>query len=214
MKDAGTLGMKSSRDDAVKNYYRLHSKIYDVTRWSFLFGRNLLLHKVSKLSEPKSILEVGCGTGRNLLALHKIFPNASLFGVDISAEMLKVAEKKLVAAGVEAKFAHAPYEKPLLNVVDGFDLIVFSYCLSMINPGWEEAILAAKADLARAGVLAVVDFRESQFGPFKSWMEMNHVKMGDYLTPMLESTFNPILSEKHDAYFGLWSYFLFIGINH
>ena len=213
MKDAGTFDMEASRSETLTQYYRFHSKIYDVTRWSFLFGRNELLEKVSKLSDPKNILEVGCGTGRNLLALRKIVPSAALFGVDISDEMLKVAEEKLVAAGVEANLIQESYDRPLHSVEDGFDLIVFSYCLSIINPGWQEAVLAAKADLSGSGVLAVVDFKESKSDIYKAWMAMNHVKIGNHISPMLEGSFKALLSEKHDAYFGVWSYFLFIGIN-
>ncbi len=201
----------SAGSKAVEKYYRFHSNIYDATRWSFLFGRNRLLEKLPEISHPKNILEVGCGTGRNLLALHRIFPDAALCGVDISSDMLEIAENKLQSSGASAKLIHAPYEVPMHIFGDGFGLIVFSYCLSMINPGWENAVLAAKADLSPGGVIAVVDFKESRSGIYKKWMAMNHVKMEDHIHRMLEGNFKTLVSEKHDAYLGIWSYFLYAG---
>ena len=41
--------------------------------------------------EPKSILEYGCGTGRNLRYLKEKFPNAKLYGCDISQKSLDLA---------------------------------------------------------------------------------------------------------------------------
>ncbi len=41
------------------------------------------------------MLEVGAGTGRNLALAARLYPQARLFGLDISAEMLKSAEKTL-----------------------------------------------------------------------------------------------------------------------
>jgi hypothetical protein len=40
---------------------------------------------------------------------------------------------------------------------------VFSYCLSMIDPGWQQALDAALCDLQPGGLLAVVDFHDTRF---------------------------------------------------
>jgi ubiquinone/menaquinone biosynthesis C-methylase UbiE len=53
--------------ESLRGYYRLHSKIYDATRWSFLFGRHRLIELVASHKTPTRILEVGCGTGTNLV---------------------------------------------------------------------------------------------------------------------------------------------------
>jgi SAM-dependent methyltransferase len=42
---------------------------------------------------PKLILEFGCGTGRNLPFLKSQFPEAKIYGFDISADSIKVAKK-------------------------------------------------------------------------------------------------------------------------
>ena len=86
---------QAANAQALKRYYRLHAKIYDVTRWSFLFGRQRIIELASKNSQPKKILEVGCGTGRNLSALAKAFPEATITGLDLSSDMLSIARNKL-----------------------------------------------------------------------------------------------------------------------
>ena len=45
-------------------------------------------------SEDKRILEVGCGTGYNLLNLAQTYPKATLVGMDLSSDMLAIAKKK------------------------------------------------------------------------------------------------------------------------
>ncbi|MDZ7659193.1 class I SAM-dependent methyltransferase [Fodinibius sp.] len=61
-------------EEHVKNvaqYYQLHAPIYDATRWSFLFGRTKLIKQIPALPANAQILEVGCGTGKNLIQLKK-----------------------------------------------------------------------------------------------------------------------------------------------
>jgi S-adenosylmethionine-diacylgycerolhomoserine-N-methlytransferase len=103
------------------------------------------------------------------------------------------------------------YSAPVHESGAGFDLVLFSYALSMFNPGWEQAIDAAHADLAEGGCIAVVDFSHSAFGGFRRWMGVNHVRMEGHLWPRLEQKFVPLLDERLPAYLGVWQYGLFIG---
>jgi S-adenosylmethionine-diacylgycerolhomoserine-N-methlytransferase len=87
---------------------------------------------------------------------------------------------------------------------------VFSYALSMFNPGWEQALAAARADLSPGGTLAVVDFHDSPFPAFKRWMGLNHVRLEGHLLPGLEQWFPGGRGTVRQAYGGLWSYFFFL----
>ena len=205
---------QAANAQALKRYYRLHAKIYDVTRWSFLFGRQRIIELASKNSQPKKILEVGCGTGRNLSALAKTFPEAMITGLDLSSDMLNIAKNKLQSFDDRIVLIEKKYESPLKNAkgdIEKYDLVLFSYALSMFNPGWDIAINAAKEQLSDKGIIAVVDFNRSRFESYRNWMDINHVKMEAHLYPMLEKQFNPIINESCKAYLGVWEYLLFIG---
>ena len=189
-------------------YYRLHARIYDATRWSFLFGRQALLKQVVERCQPRRVLEVGCGTGSNVAALARLLPQAEITGLDLSGDMLEIAQKKTASYGGRVRLIQARYDQPLGG---GHDLVLFSYALSMFNPGWLEALHCARAELSQGGHLAVVDFHDSAFAWFRHWMRMNHVTMEGHLLPELKRQFEPQDARVHNAYFGLWQHLTFIG---
>lgn len=192
-------------------YYRMHSRIYDWTRWSFLFGRSHLLDTLVRTSNPTplSILEIGCGTGTNLIGLCSRFPLARLTGIDLSPDMLRIARNRLGAyhhriSLLEARYGSIHFDLP-------FDLIVCSYSLSMMYPGWSEILDLARSDLAPKGRIAVVDFHQTGIESFRKWMAFNHVTMdGCLLKELLRRFHSRILNRSH-AYLGIWEYFEFIG---
>ncbi len=194
----------------LERYYRLHAKIYDMSRWTFLFGRDRLLRLVADRGQPQHILEVGCGTGKNLVRLRQLFPRAKLTGLDLSEAMLAQARRKLAGTTPAIGWRHQAYDRPL-RVEPPFDLLLFSYALTMFNPGWEEAIAAAYADLAPGGLIAVVDFHSSPVPLFVRWLALNHVRLAGHLLPALQSRFVPRHLEIRRAYGGLWTYLLFLG---
>jgi S-adenosylmethionine-diacylgycerolhomoserine-N-methlytransferase len=81
----------SANASVMDGIYRHQRHIYDLTRRYYLLGRNDL---ITALKPPRdgTVLEIGCGTARNLMLAARHYPDARLFGIDISAEMLKSAE--------------------------------------------------------------------------------------------------------------------------
>lgn len=197
---------------AVEKYYRFHSRIYDATRWSFLFGRDAILDEVIRAgARPRRILEVGCGTGKNLASLCRRFPDAAVVGVDLSPAMLAHAAEKIEPFGSRAQLLQCAYAAPL-PASEAFDLVLFSYALSMFNPGFEAAIEAAHAQLAPGGCIAVVDFHATPWPSFERWMGVNHVRMNGQLRPLLGTHFLPQVDELRAAYGGVWEYVVFVGL--
>jgi S-adenosylmethionine-diacylgycerolhomoserine-N-methlytransferase len=193
----------------IERYYRIHAGIYDLTRWTFLRGREELMRLAAAQCHPRCILEVGCGTGKNLLHLGRLFPEAQLWGLDLSPHMLARAHKKLAGLGQRITLLEAAYDQP---VAPGqFDLVVFSYALSMFNPGWDAALKTAIRDLSPKGAIAVVDFHDSASPGFKRWMGLNHVRLDGHLLPRLEDLFLSGEWRVRPVYGGLWSFFLFLG---
>lgn len=203
----------SGRSAAIERYYRFHSVIYDATRWSFLFGRTRIIREIgAAVPRPKRILEVGCGTGKNLLALAKAFPEANITGLDLSSAMLDLARKKTARFGQRVQHIQQKYDRPLHEKPE-YDVVLFSYALSMFNPGWEIALDAALKELKPDGIVAVVDFHDSQFKIFQGWMGVNHVRMEGHLRKKLLGITQPVLDRVETAYAGVWRYHLYLGKN-
>jgi len=139
--------------------YRTQRHIYDLTRKYYLLGRDGL---IADLAPPPggSVLEIGCGTGRNLIAVGKAWPGAQLFGIDISEAMLETARGSMAKAGVTATLAQGDacdFDAQALFGHATFDRVFISYALSMI-PDWKAALVQAASCVAPGGRLEVVDF--------------------------------------------------------
>lgn len=199
----------SARIDSVAQYYRYHSPVYDITRWSFLFGRQKLLHSLPDLPNRPQILEVGCGTGSNLKTLERLYPDALIHGVDLSEDMLAIATRKLENLD-RIILTNTRYGSG--NFGPGtFDLVLLSYSLTMLGDHFDNAFQQISKDLKPGGCIAVVDFNDSPFRWFRKWMKRNYVKINGELLPRLKQKYQPVYQKVDNAYFGLWSYFLFIG---
>lgn len=153
--------------------YRRQRYVYDLTRKYYLLGRD---HLITRLDPPPggTVLELGCGTGRNLIAAARAHPGARFFGVDVSAAMLETARGKIERAGLTERITLAQADATALDpaVLFGeaaFDRVFLSYTLSMI-PSWEQVLEAGLASLRGGGVLHVVDFgqQEGLPRPFKA----------------------------------------------
>lgn len=196
----------------MRSYYRWQSVMYDLTRWAFLFGRNEILARLPVAADTNSaLLEVGCGTGRNLLRLAKKHPDMRLLGLDVSPDMLQRAARATGSYSRRILLLEKAYGSAPVALPQTPDVILFSYALTMFNPGWEQAIAQAHADLPAGGYIAVVDFHDTPSRIFRWWMGKNHVRMDGHLLPLLETTFLPEYRSTRSAFFGLWRYMLFIG---
>lgn len=205
---------QSSEEQAkfMQQYYRLQSKIYDATRWAFLFGRKAVIEALPFTSEqPIRIIEIGCGTGHNLSRLAKQFPHAQLIGLDVSPDMVQLAQRRTRAFADRLQIIQGPYQTDHHWFEPDVDLILFSYSLTMINPQWSSLLVQAQHDLRSGGIIAVTDFHDSPRQWFKQHMSNHHVRMDGHLLPFLETNFTPIKQRVAGAYGGIWQYFYFTG---
>ena len=170
--------------------YRRQRHIYDLTRKFYLLGRDDM---IEALAPPLggSVLELGCGTGRNLALAARCWPGAQWFGLDISAEMLATARRNLKPLGSNITLARG--DAAAFDGLFGgrrFDRIFISYALSMIPP-WEQTIDAALAALKPGGELHIVDFGSQEALPawfkraLRAWLAKFHVTPRDGLRDAL-----------------------------
>ncbi|MEP6902898.1 MAG: methyltransferase domain-containing protein [Actinomycetota bacterium] len=175
--------------------YRHQRYFYDLTRKYYLLGRDRLISEM-KISDRENVLEVGCGTARNLIILAKKYPKANFFGLDASAEMLKTAQSKLDAKNLSNIFLKTAladdfkFDKTF-DLAEKFDAIFFSYAVSIIPP-WKESIENALENLKAGKSLYIVDFYDQEELPrwfrriLKSWLAQFHVKYPKELIPFVE----------------------------
>jgi S-adenosylmethionine-diacylgycerolhomoserine-N-methlytransferase len=141
--------------------YRRQRHLYDLTRRFLLPGRDRLLESI-KAAEGGRVLEAGCGTGRNLIALAQRRPDLELYGIDVSKQMLRTAATKLAESGIAGvKLAARAIEHLDFGRDFGlgrpFDAVFFSYCLSMTSDQ-RAALLAGVRNIKEGGALYAVDF--------------------------------------------------------
>jgi S-adenosylmethionine-diacylgycerolhomoserine-N-methlytransferase len=146
---------------AMDAIYRRQRYIYDLTRRHYLIGRDQLIRDLAPPSGG-SVLEIGCGTARNLISAARRYPNVRFFGIDVSEEMLKSArasiERSPARGTIEVAQADATaFCHEALFGHSSFDRIFISYALSMI-PAWEAVLDQAAQKLKPDGALHIVDF--------------------------------------------------------
>ncbi|EKF20781.1 class I SAM-dependent methyltransferase [Nitratireductor pacificus] len=176
--------------------YRRQRHIYDLTRKFYLLGRDGL---IAGLDVPAggSVLELGCGTGRNIALAAERFPDARFHGLDISREMLATARQRMEREHIGdivtlAEADAAAFDAQALFARSRFDRVFISYSLSMIPP-WRETIAAGLDCVVPGGTLHIVDFGRQERLPlwFRSglrrWLAAFHVRPRDALHAVLES---------------------------
>lgn len=174
--------------------YRRQRHVYDLSRKYYLLGRDRLIEGLEPPSRSR-VLEIGCGTARNLVAVAEHYPTARLFGIDISAEMLRSASQTVERRGLASRIRLAQadataFDPALLFGVPSFSRIFFSYTLSMI-PQWERVLAGSVRWLQPGGELHLVDFGGQERlpgwfrGGLRAWLGLFHVTPRDGLEAVL-----------------------------
>lgn len=167
---------------AMDRMYRYQKYIYDFTRKYYLLGRDTLIRRMD-IKPTENVLEVGCGTARNLLLIAKRYPQAKLYGLDASTEMLDTAATKIRNTPYVDRItlthclAEDLHHQRTFGVEKPFDKVFFSYSLSMIPP-WLQALHVGLDNLKSGGILYIVDFSDQRGLPkwfsfiLKRWLAM------------------------------------------
>lgn len=175
--------------------YRRQRHIYNLTRRYYLIGRDDLIRGLALRPGDRAV-EIGCGTARNLIAIARRYPEAQLFGLDASGEMLATAADAVTRAGLSRRITlkrglAEEMSSKLFGENPGFDAVIFSYSLSMI-PDWRRALAAAGPALLDGGRLHIVDFGDFQRLPravsagLRAWLRRFHVSPRAELLGALE----------------------------
>lgn len=149
--------------------YRYQRFVYDLSRKYYLLGRDQILTEIA-LERGETLLEIGCGTARNLRQLSKHYPNHHLYGLDASQSMLDTGQQKLTPQHnitLQQGFAQN-FSPEMFGLNKPFEHLLFSYSLSMILP-WKEVLEHAWHQLPQGGQLHIVDFADQ--GKLPRWFQ-------------------------------------------
>jgi phosphatidylethanolamine/phosphatidyl-N-methylethanolamine N-methyltransferase len=112
----------------VKSSYRRWARVYDAVFGAVLEdGRRKMIAQVNAL-QPKRLLEMGVGTG---LLLPKYPRDTEVIGVDISEEMLALAEQKIAEKNLHNASVQLDDCERLSFADRSFDCVVLPYILSV-----------------------------------------------------------------------------------
>lgn len=204
----------------MNDIYRYQRHVYDITRTAFLFGRDTLLRRM-QLDDGDRVLEVGCGTARNLLKLHAMNDTLALFGIDASTEMLTTARANLTRRKLQSRIrvAHGLAQDlcPAATFgVSEFDTVFFSYSLSMI-PSSTRSIDAALDAVRPGGSIYIVDFCDQAAfhplvrKPLRAWLGLFGVEhrpsLYVHLARLSAEGRGELTTEVFGNRYGIWARF-------
>jgi len=169
--------------------YRRQRHVYDATRKFYLLGRDRLIAGL-RPQDQDHVLEIGCGTARNLITAARRYPKTRFHGIDLSVQMLATAEHAVRRAGLSRRIRLAQadattFDPRALFGVARFQRVFASYSLSMIPP-WREALDHAIGTLASGGQFHVVDFGEQSRLPGIFRAALRHWLAAFHVTPRAE----------------------------
>lgn len=123
------------RSDDVRRAYAKWASHYDFT--FALFGRKYIKQVVKKLNAdytdtqiPRHVLDVGTGTGQSL---PYFAPHMQVIGVDLSADMLARARKRIIRKKLHNISGLFEMDAEKLKFIDGyFDAVLATFVMSVV----------------------------------------------------------------------------------
>lgn len=154
--------------DAVRAAYRRWAGVYDVGFGGISsFGRRRAAALVNQLP-GRDVLEVGVGTG---LALPRYTPDKRVTGIDLSAEMLQQARKRVASLGLDNVATLRELDAESTDFPDAtFDIAVAMFVASVVPD--PRGLLAEMRRVVRpGGNILFVNHFAAERGP-RWWIEL------------------------------------------
>jgi phosphatidylethanolamine/phosphatidyl-N-methylethanolamine N-methyltransferase len=152
---------------AIRDAYRRWSGIYDL-----VFGgvssaaRNRAVRLVNQLP-GRAVLEVGVGTG---LALPRYTPDKRIVGIDLSAEMLELARRRVAELGLRKVDGLLEMDAEATEFADGqFDTAVAMFVASVV-PAPRRMLAELRRVVRPGGNILLVNHFAAEGGP-RWWVE-------------------------------------------
>jgi ubiquinone/menaquinone biosynthesis C-methylase UbiE len=166
------------------------------------------------ISAGETLLEIGCGTGTSSLQmLKRVEPGGFVYGIDLSAKMLSVAQKKLQRSGIKKGigfFSGDAVKLPLparsiTGILMNFTIelfcdeeiaVILAECGRVLCPGGRLGVLSMSKYQSQARLLKPYIWMHDHF---PAWIDCRPILLQQTL---IQSGFK-IVKSRQDALFGL-----------
>jgi S-adenosylmethionine-diacylgycerolhomoserine-N-methlytransferase len=192
-----------SHAERLEGFYAPQADRYDIFRARLLHGRGDMIRAL-EIPSGARVVELGCGTGSNLVELARTRPLETLASVelvDLCPPLLEVARRRTAGlANVSVIGADATQWRPAQPV----DRVFLSYSLTMM-PDWRAVLDNAHAMLVPGGRLGIVDFHLPGTGNrfvnalWQHWFAHDGVHLSKQHLPALQSLFTASQLEQWHA---------------
>ena len=152
------------------NLFDKVARRYDSLNTFFSMGMDRLWRRrlAKSISGSKTVLDIATGTGEVAIETVDVLPEASVFGVDPSSEMLLLARRKIVSRGLSERISLARSRAEELPFKDGsFDAVTIAFGIrNTVDPAL--SLSEMRRVLRPGGKAAVLEFaipRQKLFAP-------------------------------------------------
>jgi len=161
---------KAKKQNYVNRMFSVIAKRYDFITAFLSYGMDKgwkrKLVALSELEGHETVLDLACGTGDITFAIGKELSDGKAIGLDITQEMLVIAEKKKIAAGTHRVHFERSDIMRLPFPDESFDRVTGGYALRNV-PDIPGALAEIKRVLKPGGRLLSLDFGKPKLGIYR-----------------------------------------------
>ena len=155
--------------------YDTFAKYYDLAMDDRVEDIRVLRRLIARhVPSARSILELACGSG---ILLEPFAKRAEIFGLDLSANMLKIARRRLPKGHFKVGDMRA------FRYGRTFDLILLPFSINHLSrfSDWERTFATVRRHLAPGGVFILTYFTQTQFERLDGNMLIKNDPNGDMI---------------------------------
>src|SRR4051812_13632004 len=146
------------QEASTKKIYDVHSSFYDVTFGKLVKRRIEEAIRHMNIADTDKVLDLGIGTGASL----NFYPNRGrIIGVDLSAGMLREAQKKIDARGLDHATVFQADAMRLPFADDTFDHVFISHVISVVSDPFKLVQEAQRVAKQGARIVIVNHFQST-----------------------------------------------------
>jgi ubiquinone/menaquinone biosynthesis C-methylase UbiE len=155
---------------SIELLYQKRAKRYDISANSYyLLGiREFAYRKMAvqalNIKQGDTVVEIGCGTGLNFKYLRKkVGPEGKIIGVDLTSEMLSMADKRIRRNGW-SNITVVQSDAAIYRFPEHIDGIISTFALTLV-PEYDKIIQKGASCLIPGRRLVILDFKKSENWP-------------------------------------------------